>query len=473
MNLLVKKWRNLLVISSVVFAFFSCSEQSEIGLELNPGAISADVKYTEIALSSTNIKYDSLLSSNASRMLVGRKVSPVFGDSRANAIVNFITSDTLIEKADDQVYSYLKCRVVLDVDVLNTTDIASEQEIFIHKLNEDLENVNSVYYLSDFQIGMNEAYTPSSKFSIDSIKYKDYLAYLETGESNGADSTYQIEFEASNLFGDEIWQIFLNNSESEVSGKINDAFKGIAFVSAESNTIMTEANVSAESKIEILYEVQDDEGKQVIQDTLTMTFSGNRYNQVSVEHGSSSFAGISNLDEQDIDSDIVYLSSADGIYPVIDLSNISSTLDELEAESGQFILINRAELYLEIDNNSQYVQEVSDIQFYYQGKDLKIKGSDIWQQIRSSPANYIESAVLDDASFLSGSGLPLTISNSDNSFTAPMSNFIQLLESGDLQERGLLENSKLVLMPSNRVTFDEGRFLKNSIKLKVWYTITR
>ena len=63
---------------------FGCESPSEVGLELNPNENNVGVYEEVFTLPSSVILFDSLNTTNDSRLLVGRFKDPFFGDITAN-----------------------------------------------------------------------------------------------------------------------------------------------------------------------------------------------------------------------------------------------------------------------------------------------------------------------------------------------------------------------------------------------------
>lgn len=455
MNLWDKKWRNLLMISSTVFAFFSCSDQSEIGLELNEGSISTNIEVVTLPLSTTQIKYDSLRTSGDNILLLGKASSDVFGSGQANAIVNFFTSDTITSINGDSIRVHNRSFLNLRVRTIyaDETSINQEQEISISKLSESISNASNLYYLSSFSVDKSKTYTPSSTFSIDTITYNTYAESLRSSNSTSID-TFMISIPVNSL-GKEIFDIFNENERSEVSSKLAETFNGLIIEPTDNNSILMEVLVDGLSNIEILYDIVPPSGNPTA-DILTLPLAGGRFSQTSIDHSGSIFNEATNLNEIDPDSDFNYLSSGFGIYPVIDFTSVIDHFNQLEAE-GDFVLINRAEIHMPFETNSEYIDVPDGLELYYQLQNGQIDGANILFNTGDNqvPANRI---------------IPLV--QNENEYAGEMSTFIQLIENNSINSDGVFKNNKLTVMPADPISFREAKFDKDRIQLKVWYTIT-
>ena len=471
MNLLVKQWRKLL-FSSAIFALFSCSNQGDLDLQLNPDAIPVSIQYKEFALNTKNIRVDSLLTSTTHARVValGKKTSDVFGSTTSSYIGGFSTTDSIKAKAVGQEYQFDTCILNLDVNLVHNTGNWNPQTYTVHRLNEAM--LGSVYYLSSFDIPLSDAYAGLAVWSSNDDelgKYKTYLNYRNTVDKTGLQIvSYQAKVGMPSDFGSELIGV-AQGDRLGANTRLQDFYKGFAIVPNADNDLLVEANLSKTvnnatvfpSSMEVIYHIVS--GTEIVKtDTLTLSLNRLSYTKIDHDHSGSSFAALSNLQTTTLNPDTAYLNAAAGIYPMLELDMAIDYFDSLESSNGRLALINRADLVTEIAENKSTSPWVDNLAYYYTYHNGVARGADVLT------GNVLRAGILRPGSEFFLAGL---LSRDASVYNADFTVFFGQLENETIFNVAQIPNNTLIVMPYTSTSVaSEIRVPKGGFKLKVWYT---
>lgn len=136
----------------------SCTDPSEIGLELDPENNQLGVFYTEIPLSASMVLLDSLNTTNSNVLMAGGDISPFFGTTEAIGFsrVNYVPYNRDIPAA-----SRPNATSVLDsarfqftiTNQITANSFAENKTISVHRL---LEPINDITYYSTDKLAYDE-----------------------------------------------------------------------------------------------------------------------------------------------------------------------------------------------------------------------------------------------------------------------------------------------------------------------------
>ncbi|WP_420582398.1 DUF4270 family protein [Reichenbachiella sp.] len=465
MNLLDKNWYGLLIIAALTI--FSCEDSHDIGLGLDPEGLSVKVLYTEIPLEATNVRIDSIRTSNDVRLLIGRNSDPIFGTTTSTAYsrLTFLTAIPSSPTYDDDLIDFGKDPVVFDSIVLNmdikkvhSNDILSSQSFNIYQVQDTL--FAGAFYLSDFNAPYDPA-TPEGSFSFNLSESE--IGYLED------DSTYLLSFRLNDSMGEKLIGYVKDESISLNASTWYD-YKGIAIVPDPSNTALIGISPNDSTSIKIHYHIQDYyEESGIVKDSLftdsltmdiTLGGSGMYYSNISTDRsGSLMMAENGDYNEFLVNDGNVYLQPASGIFPKLDLA----PLKDFFADHPN-IQVNRMEFALETQENSQFYANTPNMRFMFvdAGDGSKINAQGLI-------ANQLfNTTILTDNGYLSGTSEVLT-TELDN--TTLIYQGIPTL-FGQLVENKSLEVDHAILMPTDITTPDFSIFDEESgFRIKLYYTI--
>ncbi|KEO72095.1 hypothetical protein EL17_19485 [Anditalea andensis] len=144
------KWAAVLSITILLAS--SCTDPSEIGLELDPENNQLGVFYTEIPLSASMVLLDSFNTTNANVLMAGGDISPFFGTTEAIGFsrVNFVPYNRDIPAA-----ARPNATSVLDsarfqftiTNQMTANSFAENKTLSVHRLLEPIQDIT--YYNSD------------------------------------------------------------------------------------------------------------------------------------------------------------------------------------------------------------------------------------------------------------------------------------------------------------------------------------
>ena len=450
MTLLDRICRAILFFA-VVAGLLSCEDPSEVGLSLNADGTQIGVFYKELTLPATNVFIDSLRTNADRRLLVGQYNDPVFGNTSSSAFTQLALSSFLFQRKVDslttdgkQVFDYEIDSVILQLryNYFHSNNFSQTQSIKVKQINDTL--FNSVFYLSKFPSMVDE----------DSKLYGEKSFQVDPE----VDTLLKINLDA---FGEETLKFFRESSVGSISGdSIINQLKGIALISEIGNSaILGFDPTHADTKLSVHYKIKQIENVQqdsTILDSLSVNFSfvnAVRFNSISTDRSSSELSiANDNFETFDLDNGKVYLQSATGIYPKVDLSPLKQFL----TDQGN-IVINRCDIELPISFDiisNEYIKEVEDSRLYF----IKDGGN-----ISSSTSKV----VLSNNGYLSNNPVPASaVPNEDESaYETEITLFTQLINSD------AVDVEKLLLVPSDITSMNQNVFEKSGIKLKVYYTV--
>jgi len=436
---------------AVIAGLLSCEDPSEVGLSLNSDGTQINVLYQEISLPATNVFIDSLRTDADRRLLVGQYNDPIFGNTSASAFSQLALSSFTFQRKEDslttdgkEVFDYEIDSVILQLryNYFHSNNFTQSQSIKVQQINDTL--FNSVFYFANFPSMVDENSKVYGEQSFQVNPEVDTLLKLNL-----------------DVFGEETLKFFRESSVGSISGdSIINQLRGIALIPGSGNSaILGFDPTHADTKLSVHYKIKQIENVQqdsTILDSLSVNFSfinAVRFNKISTDRSS---AELSEADESfetfDLNNGKVYLQSATGIYPKIDISPLKKFL----ADQGK-IIINRCDIEIPtsfdiVDN--EYISPVSNSRFFF----IKDGGN---------VSNSTSRLVLSNNGYLSNSSVPAyAIPNEDESvYETEITLFTQLINSD------AFDVEKLLMVPSDITSMNQSIFEKSGIKLKVYYTV--
>lgn len=496
MSLLDKNWTGLLFCAAL--SIFSCEDPSEVGLGLDPDGIESGVFYEEIFLPAQNVFIDSLITSNSSRLLVGRTPDDTFGITVSRAyfpIVQSTSSRIAIPYKIDTVsldpleldtawgsYVLKKAELALQYDYINTKDaigsdakMLTPQTIRIQEIGDKL--FSGVYYMSNFETPLLALETGNE------FTFNPSLAYISNTETTQVDTAY---FTLNQSWADRLWEV-LSNSDITIS----DEFKGLSLVSGENNTAIVGFNLGGATGINLQYEIEIDTTVNGANNTVTtnrivyndstyvakfsfQSTSAANYNYIQTDRTGSvvgnSIGG--HLENFNTNDGLVYLHHASGIYPKIDLAPFKEFLEDPENELVQ---ISNLEFEMPVIRNITLDYDTlinandATSRAYFIGETGHINMAGI---LSGSSSAIFETGIF---SYQSGSlgYMPLFVDTSFTKVRGAATYFAQAVEGknilyDDEKEEWLLDH--LIMMPSEKSTVNRSIIKADSIKLKIYYS---
>lgn len=466
MNLLDKNWLRLLVVAAL--AFFSCEDSSDIGLGLDPDGVRLDVLYTELPLTATNVRIDSIRTNADSRLLVGRSTDPIFGEIVSKSFCRMFfkngltVGDTSLMNDRDlrgkQIYFIDSAVLYLQISKVHTANFSAAQTYTVHQL-EDTIFSGTARYLSRFQTPYNET-VEEARLSIT----------LSESQIKGADTVeYMVNTHMSETFADRLFS-YVEDDQASSANKLFYDYKGIAIVGDPANTALVGFQPADSTSIRIFYSIRDhyldgnsEEADSLWADSLSLDIGLNSayYNGWSVDRsGALMNASTGEYNSFTVGDGNIYLQPISGVYPKVNLDTLVSFF-----EANPSIQINRMELVAETSlTEGEFQENVSDLRFVY---------VDSTDGSRIDPSGFVsgnlfQTAILSDNGYLANILDPIVAPLDETSLTYSEipTFFAQLVESGTL------EVEHVILMPQDVTTPDFSIFDEETgFRIKLYYSL--
>lgn len=191
----------------IAMVFLACTSPSEIGVNFVNREM-VDINFSDsLSLQLSTVIYDSMITSNASRLLVGYHQDEYLGKIKSTAVFQLSPQSSLLLD-ENSVFDQLVLHIKLDG--YSYYDTLNSMKLDVYQLRDDLESSDGYYYnTTSYTIGN------SVLGSIDFIP-----------EPNHMDS---LDIPLSSTLGSELFKLALVDDQS-VTEEFTDYFKGIAIV---------------------------------------------------------------------------------------------------------------------------------------------------------------------------------------------------------------------------------------------------
>ncbi|WP_194774973.1 DUF4270 family protein [Pararhodonellum marinum] len=158
----------------------SCSDPSQVGIELDPDNNQIGVFYHEIPLTASMVLLDSFNTTNANVMVVGGDNSPFFGSTES---IGYSRMAINVNAAKPPLNAILdSAKFSLDVDNVFGDDLSIDKSISVHPLLEPIRDIS--YYNSD---ALPFEDTPIASGSFDFSERQDTLVFMPLDEALSVD----------------------------------------------------------------------------------------------------------------------------------------------------------------------------------------------------------------------------------------------------------------------------------------------
>jgi hypothetical protein len=499
MNLWVKRTGQLLLAALFLM---SCEDDSFL-LGFKNQNKKFNVKYQEFSIGEGSvIAIDSVITDNNStsaRLLIGEDIDTEIGTMRAEAFADFSNGAKLSPKTD-HTYHYDSLVLFLHLDN------------YSYGLSGNAQGKYKIYRLIDkLSYSKDETYTipgtgkevlvkePQRYYTTSTAQYfGDYLGEtrfekvftfdkqekrtvttINLSKLKSATDTLVAASRISDEFGAELFESFKDNLNEEFTTleKFKNRFRGFAIIPEETNAILGFSVSSGFTRLRMYYHSKNN--GEVI-DTLTKDFS--------FSTGSSFHSITSNRNESLPPSSQPYVGTTPGSFRVVQAGDAMVTKIDLNSFYDEFadvindddIIINAAEIVIESVNSSEEYKPLSHFRLRVMEEDdgyldyrmISPADRDSLRNfyVYSDTKNYF---VLND--FQPGNSpvpvfAPLTYNSSKNSYSGSVTLLIQSLFS---KRNSNYRIQYLGLYPEASgmgKSLDRSIFLKENIKLRVYYT---
>jgi len=172
----------------------SCADPSNIGLALDPNNNQIGVVYQEIPLSVTVVKQDSLVSVNPDNLVFGSDVSDFFGKTEAIAYSRLLFNRDIPRPLANAVLDSV--RFNFNVRAVNADDLSSMKSIVVHRLNEQIQDINYFTFSS-----LDYEQEPIFKAPFDFSSRQDTLVNYDLSDNEFAKMLFE-ELKEGTIFSD-------------------------------------------------------------------------------------------------------------------------------------------------------------------------------------------------------------------------------------------------------------------------------
>jgi hypothetical protein len=172
----------------------SCADPSNIGLALDPNNNQIGVVYQEIPLSVTVVKQDSLITVNPDILVFGSDVSDFFGKTEGIAYSRLLFNRDVPRPLANAVLDSV--RFNFNVRAVNADDLSSTKSIVVHRLNEQIQDINYFNFSS-----LDYEQEPIFKASFDFSTRQDTLVNYDLSDNEFAKMLFE-ELKDGTIFSD-------------------------------------------------------------------------------------------------------------------------------------------------------------------------------------------------------------------------------------------------------------------------------
>jgi len=514
MNLWVKRTGQFLIAALFLM---SCEDDSFLlGFQKNKRF---NVGYREFTVGEgTVVSIDSILTDNLSgtqRLLVGQYNDPSLGTVRTESFAEFLPVSTLKLAFDDDLgYEYDSLVMQLRLDFYSYGLVGSGEEFGVHRITEDtltyrkdvvLQIENSSGQLVDSTVssyGSNRYFTNSTiGYDFDPLQQNEVrytqlsvrggkeiilstsLTLDNLSEARDKNDTLLAMARLSDVYGQELFNVALNNTDSEFSDykKFRTRFKGLAFIPTESYSVIGFAPTNSISRVRLHYHSTDN---GLVKDTLyrDFLFSGVSFHSIDANRT----AEFPNPEPPYMGtmpgSGTRVVQSGNPLVTKIDLDKFYTTFADT---INQEIVINSAELVVESVSSSEGYNPIPFLEL----RVMKENDRYVDYRIQEDSALVQGYSVITDtrhyyvSSDLVTSSTPIASSIIYNSSSGIYSGYLTLFVQSLFKNKNNPVESRLRylgLYPATTITgqnvssvgksINRSIFSKNNIKLKVYYT---
>jgi hypothetical protein len=443
MNLLVNK--NYFAVSGLAFLlipfFFACDDPTQLGLELDAEESPLNSDKIEFVLPSSNIRIDSLRTDDFELSVFGQFSDSIYGTTKAISYNDFNFFGGVIPEGDSLEYSSVYLN--LSVSDLRSHGILSGEKIAIH-LAKDSLYINPVYLAS---MSVDYDPIPVGELTFDFDPSKDSIIRVPLNDDFG-------------LF------LYDRLEKAKVAGDYRDSlFQGLyhyaplALVPGASNEGMFLFDLNAEDT-KLVIEMSTVFGKVY---TFEFDFNDAHFSQIIRDNSTGKLNDISmEYTESNVPSSRVYLDMIAGINPKLALAPY---IDFLKTNND--FIINRATLTMGVANDNDQIENVSSIRALFIKSNGKINGTGILL------GDGFNNAILSEAGYTSSANtsnvLNMGIDAANSEVKVDVTLFAQLMADYYRNNSSSITD-ELVLWSPNTVGLGQTSFIKNEIKLTLYYT---
>ncbi|MDF9800431.1 hypothetical protein OKW21_005694 [Catalinimonas alkaloidigena] len=440
MNWLTKGKFGLIALSAL---FLSCENDDLLSLDFDPQDENINLSFTELTLPFQLVQRDSIITTNADRLLVGNYQNDVFGDVQSIGYVNMGISSSAVNNTDDDDELDSLVLYVAKNYFYGGANGSLQQAIAIHQLAEPFND--TIAYYQDSTLPYEASPIGSFNFTVDPEEPADTLN-TRLSDAVGNDLLEKLKADAAVLDSNALFQ---------------DYFRGLAFVPTSENTFISGFDRGVQM---VLY-------YSAPSDTTSKSFSivtARNFNGVEVDRSGTALANIDQPREVGSATDNrFYLQSTTGLVPRL---NFQPLVNFVEENQGR-ILLNRVVLHIGLSELEETTPAPNAL-FGYQLQDDGI--SRIVSYTQQGPFyvglynddDYVYNTINKQPVQVNSSQIPFDTTNI--AYNVKVTSFTQNLVDG------FIDNPEVLIQAGDfSSSFSQLTTEADSIKLRIFYTTLR
>lgn len=451
-NKYIKRHNLLVIIVCTVFTVYGCNKINDLGVGLLPPGDLLDVRNTILKedISAYTFLEDSVITSNATKSLLGSFNDPIFG----NTTINFATQFRIQSFPDygtnptiDSTFLYLYYRTVYgdttttqqirvyeleDPIYYDTTDSAGKTSEYIYYYDVDLKQMASPQIIGQVD------FIP--KVSLDSTS-SDTLAQILKIPVDVSIAEKLVSADQSNIISNDA---FL------------DYFKGVFIETEKVDSGGAIISLETTNTALVVYYNNDENRADTLPDTLNMAYYMTEFSARvnNFVHDYSSTPFYNNLNSDSNEDSLIFIQAMGGLESKIKIDNLSSWKDSVVIINGDSIkyIINKAELIFNVDTT------ITDI------KKFPLPNRLLFTYIDTAGQQFLPRDYAFYADYYGG-----TFVKEDYTYRFNITQHLQQIINGEIENRDFYLKTANSNSEANRVVL-KGSTSKKGIQLIVTYT---
>lgn len=341
-----------LVFFATLFLFLvSCEEDTTLPVGEDWVNVSTKVYSIDtFTVKASTFKFDSIIVSNASRLLIGSYADPVFGISKSKSFIQL--SNSVYSLDDDAVFDSIA--IILNYDDYFYNDTIPSQKFNIYRVTQKIEADDETDYFYN-----------TTKFTYDStpLASETFLAYPKKEDS--------LHILLDNTFGkslfDDIKDNDINNSEEFLY-----RYKGLLIEADNSNTAIL--GFSYDSFLRIYYSIPDETNEESYYFDMSFN-SSNSFNNISSDTQGTYFESLTDQDvylPSYLSNNATYIQAGTGIATRIEIPYIEKIND---IPGTGTILDANLKISIKQSSSTEILFTNDDLNIYIYNKNGEVLGS--------------------------------------------------------------------------------------------------
>uniref|UniRef100_UPI0040488FCA DUF4270 family protein n=1 Tax=Mariniflexile sp. TaxID=1979402 RepID=UPI0040488FCA len=341
----------LVFFATILLFLVSCQEDTTLPVGEDWINVSTKVYYIDtLTVKASTFKFDSIVVSNASRLLIGTYTDPVFGISKSKSYVQLYNSVYSLD--NDAVFDSIA--LILKYDNYFYNDTIPTQKFNIYRVTQKIEPDDETDYFYN-----------TTEFTYEStpLASESFLAYPKKEDS--------LHIILNNSFGKSLFDDIKNNDINN-SEEFLYRYKGLLIEADNSNT--TILGFSYDSFLRIYYTIKDETDD--VSNEFDIKFnSSNSFNNISSDTQGTYFESLTNQDvylPSYLTNNATYIQAGTGIATRIEIPYIEKIND---IPGTGTILDANLKISIKQSSSTEILFTNDDLNIYIYNKNGEVLGS--------------------------------------------------------------------------------------------------